>query len=217
MTDFQSNSDLRKQLRQARNALSHQQQIEHAASACQHLLAYLPEFFPPEFLAEPRPQNAPNSPVKISAFLSQDGELGTQPLITALWQQAHLQVYLPALETQPDWHMGFSRYTPDSRMKPNPLAFGIPEPDEPLHAHLHGAQLDIVIMPLVGFDQQGNRLGMGGGYYDRTFAFKHQQPNARPKLIGWAHSCQQVAQLHAQPWDVPLDAIVTEKGVIRFR
>lgn len=215
MTDLQSNSDLRKQLRQTRKALSSQQQIEHATCACHHLLTHLPEFFPSESLL-PNASNA-NAPIKISAFLSQDGELGTQPLIAALWQQAHLQVYLPALETQPDWHMGFSRYTPESPMKPNPLAFGIPEPDEPIHAHLHGAQLDIVIMPLVGFDAHGHRLGMGGGYYDRTFAFKHQKPNARPKLIGWAHSCQQVPQLQAQPWDVPLDAIVTEKGLIRFR
>ncbi|WP_178861009.1 5-formyltetrahydrofolate cyclo-ligase [Thiomicrorhabdus cannonii] len=210
MTDFQSSGDLRKQLRQARKALTAQQQTQHAAQACQHLLAELPQLLPST-------PTASSPPIKVSVFLSQDGELGTEPLIKALWQQPQLELYLPALETLPDWHMGFSRYTPATPMKRNPLAFNIPEPDCALQEHLSGEQMDIVIMPLVGFDKQGNRMGMGGGYYDRTFAFKLKHPDARPLLIGWAHSCQQVEQLENQPWDVPLDAIVSEKGLLNFR
>lgn len=194
-----SAAELRKQLRQARNALSAEQQQQHALQACQHLLNHFPL----------------DKPCKMGVFLSQDGELGTQPLIAALWQKPQLQLYLPALETLPDWHMGFSHYTPETPMKNN--TFGIPEPDIPLEAHLAGEALDIVIMPLVGFDRMGNRMGMGGGYYDRTFAFKLQQTDSRPLLIGWAHSCQQVEKLDSQPWDVPLDAIITEKGLLIFR
>ncbi len=65
-------------------------------------------------------------------------------------------------------------------------------------------------MPLVGFDQFKNRIGMGGGFYDRTLSFKKRQQNYKnPKLVGLAFDCQEVAKLNAEPWDVPLDAVVT--------
>jgi 5-formyltetrahydrofolate cyclo-ligase len=71
-------------------------------------------------------------------------------------------------------------------------------------------------MPLVGFDKAGNRLGMGGGFYDRSFAFKQKRHSCQPKLIGLAHSIQQVDNLSVQGWDIPVDNIVTELGVSRF-
>ena len=70
-------------------------------------------------------------------------------------------------------------------------------------------------MPLVGFDRLGHRLGMGGGFYDRTFAAESWRFR-RPCLIGVAHDCQEVEQLSAQPWDVPLDALVTPSGWLDF-
>ncbi|WP_373018909.1 5-formyltetrahydrofolate cyclo-ligase [Thiomicrorhabdus sp.] len=191
-------STLRKTLRQKRQALTPQQQNQHALAARDHLLKS-------SLLKNSR---------KIALFLSQDGELGTDALIQSLWQHEEFEVYLPALETLPDWHMGFSRYHSDTLLIPN--QFKIPEPDIPLGQHLPGTEMDLVIMPLVGFDVEGNRMGMGGGYYDRTFEFKLSNKALRPKLVGWAHSCQQVEQLNAEPWDVPLDAIVTEKGIIEF-
>src|SRR5690606_40461575 len=65
-------------------------------------------------------------------------------------------------------------------------------------------------LPLVAFDARGNRLGMGGGFYDRTFARAPRARTLRPRLVGLAHHFQQVASLPAEPWDIPLDAIATD-------
>lgn len=88
--------------------------------------------------------------------------------------------------------------------------FGIPEPRRS-QRRLPPWLLQLVLMPLVGFDKRGGRLGMGGGFYDTTFAFKHQKMGARPTLIGLAHACQEVESLPLAHWDVPLNAIATDK------
>ena len=190
--------ELRKTLRNRRQQLSTQQQKMHSQQACQALLS----------------SNLLQGVKRIALFLSQDGELSTENLIDQLWLNPDLELYLPALETQPDWHMGFSPYTSKSKMIKN--QFNIEEPDIATSEHLAGCEMDLVIMPLVGFDQNGNRMGMGGGYYDRTFEFKLQHPNRKPLLVGWAHSCQQVACLDKQVWDVPLNVIVTENGLLNW-
>lgn len=77
--------------------------------------------------------------------------------------------------------------------------------------------LDAVLMPLVGFDRAGHRLGMGGGFYDRAFAFRFARSHGRPLLIGLAHSIQEVDSLDACHWDVPMDAIVTDRAVFWLR
>ena len=110
--------------------------------------------------------------------------------------------------------MAFAPYSPDTLLVK--AYFDILEPKIAQQHHKHGLQMEVVIVPLVGFDKAGNRLGMGGGYYDRTFTRKHTLHLQRPKLIGWAHECQKVPQLPTQPWDVPLDAVVTEKQIYRF-
>ena len=191
---------VRQQLRLKRNQLSKQQQQSHALKALSHLKNWL--------------KLNVEKPSKIAFFLAQDGELNTQQSIEHLWQDSEHEIYLPVLETQPELHMGFCLYRKESKMKKN--KFGIFEPDLPLKQHLSGEQLDVVIMPLVGFDKDGNRLGMGGGYYDRSFHFKHAKPNVLPKLIGWAHQCQQHEELPNEPWDVPLDSIITEKQIINW-
>jgi 5-formyltetrahydrofolate cyclo-ligase len=76
--------------------------------------------------------------------------------------------------------------------------------------------LDYVLFPLVGFDAQGSRLGMGGGFYDRTFAQTTRWPK-RPKLIGVAHDCQKVATLPLEPWDITLEAVVTDQGIYKTK
>lgn len=182
---------LRKQLRLQRAALSNSQQKAHEHAALAHFKHHIN-------LSKPQ---------RIGVFLAQDGELNTQLLIEHLWQHQQ-NVYLPVLETHPDWHMGFAHYTAHSTLVLN--QFKIAEPAVPVAQHLAGNALDWVLVPLVGFDQQGNRLGMGGGFYDRTFAFKRQQ--AKPRLIGWAHACQQVDALVTEEWDVPLDGVITEDG-----
>ena len=150
-------------------------------------------------------------PKRIALFLSQDGEMSTKPLIQKLWHRAH-QVYLPVvLESG---LLKFALYLPDSELVAN--RFGIEEPVTRPGDWLDPKMLDIVIMPLVGFDLQGHRLGMGGGFYDKTFAFKRHMKR-KPTLIGWAHQCQQVESLPCQPWDVPMDALVTEQGIVEFK
>jgi len=202
MTIALNPTELRKSLRQRRNALSSTVQAQHAQLALTSLKLFLSTENPPS--------------LRIAAFLSQDGELDTSPAIHHLWHFTNHQLYLPTLETKPDWHMGFAEYRPNSEMKNN--RFGIPEPHQPHQSHISGQELDLVLMPLVGFDSNGNRMGMGGGYYDRTFAFK-QSPSNSPNstvLMGWAHHCQQTAQLPSEPWDIPLDAIITEQGLTMF-
>ncbi|GAB3748837.1 5-formyltetrahydrofolate cyclo-ligase [Lysobacter olei] len=86
---------------------------------------------------------------------------------------------------------------------------GIPEPDLGPDSLLDASQLTLAVMPLVGFDATGQRLGMGGGWYDRTFALRHEQP-APPYLVGAAFDVQRVDALHAAEWDVPVDGVCTE-------
>lgn len=77
--------------------------------------------------------------------------------------------------------------------------------------------LDFLVVPLVGFDDQGRRLGMGGGYYDATLAFlRRRRIWHKPYLIGLAFECQRVAEIPSEPWDIRLNAILTEKGLSRF-
>jgi 5-formyltetrahydrofolate cyclo-ligase len=108
-------------------------------------------------------------------------------------------------------HLEFVRWRPaDEAFTPG--SFGIPEPvaGEVVPLTLH----DVVLAPLVAFDDHGNRLGQGGGYYDRALAACH---GARPVVIGIAHSFQQVERIAGEEWDVPIDAAVTEDAVFEFR
>ena len=95
-------------------------------------------------------------------------------------------------------------------LKKNTL--GIEEPEQS-NKHINPNSLDIIFMPLLGFDQNGTRLGMGGGYYDRALSFKHSfQRMRKPYLIGLAYEAQQVKKLHAESWDVLLDGVITEEN-----
>lgn len=97
-------------------------------------------------------------------------------------------------------------------------AWGIPEPlDEsgnPIGSVIPSDSLDICLMPLVGFDEQLNRIGMGGGFYDRYFAQAHHALSSQPKRIGVAYSDQQLERIPVEPWDVPMHALVTETGIM---
>lgn len=106
--------------------------------------------------------------------------------------------------------MNFRRYRLGDRLTRN--AFGITEPCA-YAARARAQTLDVVFMPLVGFDDYGNRLGMGGGFYDRAFA---KLRGRKPLRIGLAHSCQKVPKLARQSWDVPLHGIGTESTFSLF-
>jgi 5-formyltetrahydrofolate cyclo-ligase len=133
-------------------------------------------------------------------------EIDTQPLITALWQRQK-NCYLPRI-TATD-QLVFAHYTAGTVLLPN--RFGIPEP--PASAPLCALpDLDIIFMPLVAFDKQGHRLGMGAGYYDKTLATLPDHPT-RPLLVGLAYELQKMDHIPQDPWDISLDIIITEKAV----
>jgi 5-formyltetrahydrofolate cyclo-ligase len=124
-------------------------------------------------------------------------------------------LYLPVITDFRHSRMRFVRYRTDSAMRVN--RYGIAEPD-PRHADVIPARkLDLILLPLVAFDERGWRLGSGAGYYDR--ALHHLRTGRRwrrPKLIGVGYECQRVARLQPDSWDVPLDGMLTERGLRYF-
>lgn len=115
--------------------------------------------------------------------------------------------YLPVLSPNEKQGLLFGEVTADTQFKIN--KFSIPEPVFDLNQLITGESLDLVLVPLLGFDTSGNRLGMGGGFYDRSFSFK-KSGKTKPLLMGFAYDFQQVSALSAEEWDVPLDFIATE-------
>lgn len=190
---------LRYQLRQQRRALNRQEQHK----AAQNLLKLISQ--QSWFL------NAKN----LAVYLANDGEIDPLP-VALLAQKMGKNVYLPVLHPLNKGQLAFFRWQEDTQLSCN--RFGILEPASSLYAWRYPdyclvQALDVILMPLVGFDQQGNRLGMGGGFYDRTLepplaAFK------RPKLIGLAHECQQVLSLPVRSWDLPMHQVVTPQQII---
>lgn len=195
----QSRSDIRSSVRQLRKNLSADFQ-HHAA---QNIATRVMEL--------PRVQNAHT----VSLFLSFDGELNTRPLIERLWQ-AGKSIYLPVLHPFSRGNLLFLRYSAESEMVLN--HFGIEEPRLNVQQVLPVSRLDIIFTPLVAFDATGQRLGMGGGFYDRTLqdwesAYLQQ---CGPYPIGLAHDCQRVDALPVQGWDVPLPEIITPSTHYRW-
>ena len=148
----------------------------------------------------------------IALYLANDAELDTFPLIQALWQQGK-QVYLPVLHPFSAGYLLFMQYQQDTLLYPN--KFGIPEPLPACHRLRPVNQLDLIFTPLVAFDAAGNRLGMGGGFYDRTLAQLH--PDSHCQVIGLAHNCQQVETVPTEAWDIPLKQIITPDHCFDFR
>jgi 5-formyltetrahydrofolate cyclo-ligase len=178
---------IRQQVRHLRRAMTDEQQAQAAEQLAELALNYAP-------LSTAR---------NIALFLSVDGELNTRPLIARLW---HLKkaVYLPVLHPFSPGNLLFLRYSPDTPLLPNKLR--IPEPPLDIRQLITLDQLDLMLVPLVAFDQHGQRLGMGGGFYDRTLQ-NWRQHGFLP--VGLAHDCQQVDSLPVAEWDVPLPAVMT--------
>ncbi len=142
----------------------------------------------------------------IAFYLANDGELDLTPLFHHAWGMRKT-CYLPVIT--PGKRLLFTPFQAGDPLTPN--AFGIPEPAGANLKYVDAKLLDLLLMPLVAFDAQGNRLGMGGGFYDRSLAFLRQRQHWRkPRLLGIAHDFQRVGTLVAQDWDVPLDAIATD-------
>ncbi len=153
---------------------------------------------------------------RIAAYWPADGELDPRPLMHQARKRGKA-VYLPVLRRGARSHpvsLRFARDLPGRRMREN--RFGIPEPTLRGRDLRPARQLDVLLVPLVGFDADGNRIGMGGGFYDRTLAYlKARRHWRRPRLIGIAHDCQRLVRIEPRPWDVPLDTVATEKRIYR--
>ena len=141
----------------------------------------------------------------IACYLANDGEVDPRAMIEYCWQHQK-RVLLPVLHPFCKGHLVFVDYHPNSPMHTN--CYGISEPIAtsqnicPIH------DIDIIFTPLVAFDATGNRLGMGGGYYDRTLA-PIRRDNLQTQIIGLAHTCQQAQSLPNNSWDIPLHGIAT--------
>ncbi|MFG1173466.1 5-formyltetrahydrofolate cyclo-ligase [Erwiniaceae bacterium CAU 1747] len=183
--------DIRTHVRHLRRALSDEQQQLAAVQAAEHALSFAPL------------EQAKN----IALFLSVDGELNTRPLIAKLWQRKQ-RVFLPALHPFSPGNLLFIRYDENTELKKNRLR--IPEPSLDIRNLVPLSELDVLLVPLVAFDARGQRLGMGGGFYDRTLQ-NWQQHGFLP--VGLAHDCQQVENVPTAEWDIPLPALITPSKI----
>ncbi|HAU1202165.1 TPA: 5-formyltetrahydrofolate cyclo-ligase [Legionella pneumophila] len=140
---------------------------------------------------------------RIALYFAVNGEVD----LTFLWKSAPLQgkyCYFPVLNN--DSTLSFLPATPNTPFKTN--KYNIPEPDVDIELALPIDELDLIIMPLVAFDAHCTRLGMGSGYYDRTLSNK-----SKAHLLGVAYQFQRVDYIEPRPWDVPLDAVITQKAI----
>lgn len=150
---------------------------------------------------------------RIAVYVAVDGELDPEPLV-ALARASGKEVYLPVLPPSNNAPLTFLPYTAGAALRPN--RYRIPEPVPTAGAALAPVELDLVLAPLVAFDVRGQRLGMGGGFYDRSFAFLKDARTPHPALIGYAYEAQKVPELAAETWDVPLIGVVTEQRFYPF-
>jgi 5-formyltetrahydrofolate cyclo-ligase len=185
---------LRQRLRAARRALDARTQRRHAKALLRRLIRH------------PSVRRAR----RVALYWPADGEIDPRGLMRLESCRAK-RFYLPVLNPlkRRQGALWFARYRPGERLRPN--RFGIPEPAGRGPQLIRPIRLDLMILPLVGFDACGHRLGMGGGFYDRTLAFRRRHPRwRRPQLIGVAHECQRCEHIEPCPWDVRLDAVLTE-------
>ncbi|OBW99378.1 5-formyltetrahydrofolate cyclo-ligase [Gallibacterium genomosp. 1] len=177
---------LRRFIRQRRSSLTLQQQTMAEQKVAKVAM---------DFLA---PLNVKN----IAVYLSFDGEISTNQLIETLWRQGY-HLYLPVLHPFSEGNLLFLSYTPTTKLVKN--KFNILEPELDVRQVLPPDRLDIIFTPLVAFDLKKNRLGMGGGFYDRTLENWQNKPFLP---IGLAHHCQQVEHIPTEDWDMPLFEIL---------
>ncbi len=187
---------LRLEMRSKRRALDAREHERRSNALCRSLLSE------PVFLRARR----------FAAYLSNDGE----PDLGLLLYRSTLmgkRAYLPALHGDSLWFLPLAS---DAPMVEN--RFGIAEPGCHPDERLKPYALDLVLVPLVAFDGAGSRLGMGGGYYDRCFAYLNQRSRwRRPRLIGVAFELQRAEEIPSRPWDVRLDGVSTERGLRQWK
>lgn len=188
----QSRDAIRSNLRRRRRALSALQQRRAASQLAKHFSRSL--YF--------------RRAQRIAAYLASDGEINLQPLFNIAWK-AGKQIYVPVIDGDHSMHfLRFRRGAPTRTAR-----WGLREPQRGQRLQ-RNQRLDLVLLPLVAFDAMGNRLGRGGGFYDRYFGPTGILRRHRPALVGAAHAFQQLPAIEAQRWDVKLDAIVTDRRLV---
>ena len=185
--------ELRQRLAERRRALSPHERMS-AAQGLRRSLEQLPEYF---------------TDVRVAGYWASNGELPLNLVIPPLATRGQ-QFLLPVIGSNKQ--LRFAPWQSGEDVQPN--RYGIPEPvntDEVLEPF----QLDLVFVPLLAFDRRGNRLGHGGGYYDRSFAFLNDQVRpTQPLLVGIAYAFQELPEVSEEDWDVPLDFVATENALI---
>ncbi len=187
-------SQLRKEIRLRRNTLSVIQQRNAGIALATNLSSH----------------NKIQQAKRIAVYLSNDGELSTENFIDWCWQHDK-EVYLPVIHPFNPGNLLFLHYQQETKLINN--IYGILEPKLDVTKVCPLAELDIICTPLVAFDESGARLGMGGGFYDRSLAH-WQQTKLYP--LGLAHDCQLVKNVPVESWDIPLPEIITPSKRYRF-
>jgi 5-formyltetrahydrofolate cyclo-ligase len=148
----------------------------------------------------------------IALYAATDDEVATSFIMDRLGD-ANKRCFLPLLHPFAGNRLLFSSWTCATKLRLNRFGIREPRPLGPLKRPQH---FDLVVVPLLGFDRRGSRLGMGGGFYDRTFSFRlNRKTWRRPLLVGLAFACQEVAFVPRHPWDLQLDYVVTNDAVYR--
>lgn len=189
-----SRSQLRKEIRQRRNSLSITKQNSAAVALTERLSCHS------QIIQAKR----------IAIYLSNDGELSTSNFIDWCWQQEK-EVYLPVIHPFSSGNLLFLHYQKNTKLVNN--TYGILEPQLDVTKVCPLAQLDIICTPLVAFDRSGARLGMGGGFYDRSLVNWH---HTKLYPLGLAHDCQLVEHVPVESWDIPLPEIITPSKNYHF-
>ncbi|TBR36853.1 MULTISPECIES: 5-formyltetrahydrofolate cyclo-ligase [Dyella] len=185
--------ELRQQLAERRRALTPAQRIA-AAQGLRRSLDQLPEYL---------------TDLRVAGYWATNGELPLNLVIPPLAGRGQ-QFLLPVIG--PGTRLQFAPWQNGEDVQPN--RYGIPEPVDPREL-LEPFQLDLVLVPLMAFDRRGGRLGYGGGYYDRSFAFLNDQVRpTEPLLVGIGYAFQELDHIEQADWDVPLDFIATDQELI---
>lgn len=184
--------EIRKRLRTERKRLD-KQSVETAAKHATAQIIYLNEFLRSK---------------TIGIYLPQENELDTTPIIHCAEKQGK-KIFLPVTPAKNSKILSFYSYrTGDSLIKNH---HDILEPDPNTQTSIATSELDLIFMPLVGFDDECNRIGRGAGYYDQTLGFINETSAKRPTLIGLGYEFQKITNIVPSKWDVPLDHVITEE------
>lgn len=149
---------------------------------------------------------------RVAVYLPLGGEVDLRPCIPFAWRIG-VRVFVPRIVSMRRGSMEFAPWTADTAQRRT--GFGTIEPASG-SGSTRARGLDTVVVPLVGFDRDGNRLGMGAGFYDRALSRRRAPARRwrRPRLVGVAFACQELPAIVPSIWDVPLDVIVTERGIV---